>query len=164
MGSMAKNDGTRPREHAGAGPGKIFVDGLHRDTTYGNFQVRNFSTYAQCKILSWNIHEVSQHDLLSKGNMIDLAGSKVEIKKAEPKKVSNQPASYGREPLAWSFGDSFGGGGYGPGPYRIPGGFGGSSGGYGVGAGEFGGGFDRGLGGILGESSLGYSSRLGSYG
>ncbi|RZR80284.1 hypothetical protein BHM03_00006279 [Ensete ventricosum] len=140
MGSMAKNDGTRPREHAGAGPGafssslnlylfgrrKIFVDGLHRDTTYGNFQV--------------------------------------EIKKAEPKKVSNQPASYGREPLAWSFGDSFGGGGYGPGPYRIPGGFGGSSGGYGVGAGEFGGGFDRGLGGILGESSLGYSSRLGSYG
>ncbi|RWW83999.1 hypothetical protein BHE74_00007441, partial [Ensete ventricosum] len=91
-------------------------------------------------------------------------GPRVEIKKAEPKKVSNQPASYGREPLAWSFGDSFGGGGYGPGPYRIPGGFGGSSGGYGVGAGEFGGGFDRGLGGILGESSLGYSSRLGSYG
>lgn len=97
----------------------------------------------------------------------------MEVKTAEPKKVSNQPASYGSEPRPRSFSDSFGGlgntysgfggGGYGPGPYRTPEGFGG----YGVGAGEFGGGyggFDRGLGGNLGESSVGHSSRLGSYG
>ncbi|RWW26006.1 hypothetical protein GW17_00009631, partial [Ensete ventricosum] len=88
-------------------------------------------------------------------------------RKQNRRKPQTSRLHIGREPLAWSFGDSFGGGGYGPGPYRIPGGFGGSSGGYGVGAGEFGGGyggFDRGLRGILGESSLGYSSRLGSYG
>lgn len=32
-------------------------------------------------------------DLLASGNMIDLSGSKVEIKKAEPKKSSNPPES-----------------------------------------------------------------------
>ncbi|KAG1327408.1 heterogeneous nuclear ribonucleoprotein 1 [Cocos nucifera] len=117
-------------------------------------------------------------DLLANGNMIDLAGSQVEIKKAEPKKASNPPPpAYGGEPRARSFGDrfgdfgnsysSFGGGGFGPASYRNPGGFGGRFGGYGAGGSEFGGGyggFGGGLGGYRGESSFGYSSRLGSYG
>ncbi|XP_038978408.1 heterogeneous nuclear ribonucleoprotein 1-like [Phoenix dactylifera] len=120
-------------------------------------------------------------DLLTKGNMIDLAGSQVEIKKAEPKKASNPPPhAYGSEPRSRSFGDgfgdfgnsysSFGGGEFGPASYRTSGGLGGrfgGYGGYGAGGGEFGGGyggFGGGLGGYRGESSLGYSSRLGSYG
>ncbi|XP_072992330.1 uncharacterized protein [Typha latifolia] len=120
-------------------------------------------------------------DLLANGNMIDLAGSQVEIKKAEPKKASNPPPpAFGREPRARSFGDEFGGygssyssygsAGFGPASYRNSGGLGGrlgGYGGYGDGAGEFGGGyggFGGGLGGYRGEPSLGYSSRFGSYG
>ncbi|RWR95011.1 heterogeneous nuclear ribonucleoprotein 1 [Cinnamomum micranthum f. kanehirae] len=120
-------------------------------------------------------------DLLANGNMIDLAGSQVEIKKAEPKKNSNPPIPpFGSDSRARPFNDSFGGfgdsyggfggGGFGPASYRTPGGFGGrlgGYGGYGGGAGEFGGGyggFGGALGGYRGESSLGYSSRLGSYG
>ncbi|GMH05834.1 hypothetical protein Nepgr_007674 [Nepenthes gracilis] len=121
-------------------------------------------------------------DLLSKGNMIDFAGTQVEIKKAEPKKPSNPPPApaYGSNSRARPFGDGYGGyggpyGGFdagfgpGPGPYRTPGSLGGrlgAYGGYGSGA-EFSGygGFGSGsLGGYRGESSLGYSSRFGPYG
>ncbi|RWV81656.1 hypothetical protein GW17_00056905, partial [Ensete ventricosum] len=151
-------------------------------------------------------------DLLAKrGNMIDLAGSKVslalcligrlkvalawaslymmlclvEIKKAEPKKSGNAPPpAFGGESRARHFGDSFGGfggnyggfgggggggggSGYGPSSYRTPGGYGprpgGGYGGYGSVAGEFGG-YAGGLGDYRGESSLGYTSRFGSYG
>ncbi|KAF8031740.1 hypothetical protein BT93_D0834 [Corymbia citriodora subsp. variegata] len=121
-------------------------------------------------------------DMLSKGNMIEMAGTKVEIKKAEPKKASNPPPSsaFGSNSRGRSFNDGFGGfgggsyggfdGGYGPGPYRTPGGFGSRLGGYGYGSGggEFGGsygGYGGGsLGGYRGESSLGYSSRFAPYG
>ncbi|KAM7499020.1 hypothetical protein LguiA_023434 [Lonicera macranthoides] len=119
-------------------------------------------------------------ELLSNGNMIDMAGTQVEVKKAEPKKSSNQlPApAYGSKSRARSFSDDFGGfgnsyggfdGGFGPGPYRTPGGFGRLGGGYGGygGGSEFGGYGDYGssaLGGYRGESSLGYTSRFGTYG
>ncbi|XP_027170282.1 heterogeneous nuclear ribonucleoprotein 1 [Coffea eugenioides] len=118
--------------------------------------------------------------LLSDGNMIDMAGTQVEIKKAEPKKPSNPaPASaYGSESRGRPYGDNFGGfgnsyssfssGGFGPAPYRSFGGIGGRYGDYGGynGGGEFGrygdfGGSD--YVGYRGEPSLGYSSRYGSY-
>ncbi|PON86334.1 Splicing factor-like protein [Trema orientale] len=121
-------------------------------------------------------------EILSKGNMIDMAGTQVEIKKAEPKKASNPPPApaYGSNSRARSFNDGYGGfgspyggfdGGYGPGPYRTPGGLGGRLGGgygYGSGSGEFGGGYgsfgSSSLGGYRGESSFGYTSRFGPYG
>ncbi|KAM7251345.1 hypothetical protein ACFE04_023228 [Oxalis oulophora] len=125
-------------------------------------------------------------DLLSQGNMVELAGTQVEIKKAEPKKASNPPPthSYNSNPRARSFNDSgyggFGGsyGGYNEGfgsggPYRAPGGGLGSrlgAGGYvgyGNNTGEFGRGYGSyggsSLGGYRGESSLGYSGRYGPY-
>lgn len=122
-------------------------------------------------------------EMLSKGNMVDIAGTQVEIKKAEPKKASNPPAApaYGGVSRGRSFSDGYGGfespyggfdGGYGPGPYRTPGGgLGGRLGsgyGYGSGSGEFGGGYGSfggsSLGGYRGESSFGYASRFGPYG
>ncbi|KAK8497616.1 hypothetical protein V6N13_141312 [Hibiscus sabdariffa] len=121
-------------------------------------------------------------DMLSKGNMIDMAGTQVEIKKAEPKKASNPPPahSYGSNSRGRSYDDGFGGysgsyggfdGGFGPGPYRTHGSLGGRLGGgygYGSGGGEFGGGYGgfggSSLGGYRGESSLGYSGRFGYVG
>ncbi|CAO2207113.1 unnamed protein product [Urochloa humidicola] len=123
-------------------------------------------------------------DLLANGNMIDLDGSKVEIKKAEPKKSSNPPPSgRGRSsrssydsgsrdhPSADNYGGlantygSYSGGGFGP--YRSDGGFTGSRlGSYG-GMGEFGVGYGRyyaGLGAYGAASSFGYPSRFGLYG
>lgn len=112
-------------------------------------------------------------ELLSNGNMIDLAGSQVEIKKAEPKKASNPPPSvFGSESRGRPFNESHGG-------FGISSSFGGSEvdppyrtarygdrlrsayDGY-VGTGEFGGGYDR-FGAYRGDPSLGYSSRFGSY-
>ncbi|OMO83782.1 hypothetical protein CCACVL1_11191 [Corchorus capsularis] len=80
-------------------------------------------------------------DMLSKGNMIDMAGTQVEIKKAEPKKASNPPSApaYGSNSRGRSYDDGFGG-------------YGSSYGG-----------FDGGFGGYRGESSLGYSGRFGNY-
>ncbi|KAK9084585.1 hypothetical protein Sjap_024996 [Stephania japonica] len=119
-------------------------------------------------------------DLLANGNMIDMVGTQVEIKKAEPKKASNPPpaTAFARDSRVRSFGDGiggysdsyggFGGGDFGP-PYRTPGlggrlgGYGGYGGGSELGAG-YGGFGSSGLGGYRGESSLGYSSRFGSYG
>ncbi|KAL5231383.1 hypothetical protein ABZP36_030159 [Zizania latifolia] len=111
--------------------------------------------------------------LAKKGNMIDLNGSQVEIKKAEPKKPSNPPPrSFHSEPRrhphmdgydgfgsSYNYGGSFG-------PYRSPGSFGprpGSysssygPGGYGSSYGAYGGALE----GYHGESSL-YPSRFGS--
>ncbi|KQJ98782.1 heterogeneous nuclear ribonucleoprotein A0 isoform X2 [Brachypodium distachyon] len=121
-------------------------------------------------------------DLLANGNMIDLAGSKVEIKKAEPKKSSNPPPSGGSDSrsaysrdsrdrpsgndhggLAGGY-NSFNGGGFGP--YRNLGAFGGSLGGHG-GVGDYHGRYGRyyaGLGGYEGMSSFGYPSRFAPYG
>ncbi|KAK4399138.1 Heterogeneous nuclear ribonucleoprotein 1 [Sesamum angolense] len=71
--------------------------------------------------------------LLADGNMIDMAGTQVEIKKAEPKKPSNPtPApAYGSDSRARAYGDSYGGfgssyssfgsGGFGPASYRSMG-------------------------------------------
>ncbi|KAK6238716.1 hypothetical protein QUC31_004185 [Theobroma cacao] len=123
-------------------------------------------------------------NMLANGNMIDMEGTQVEIKKAEPKKASN-PApgpAYGSESRARSYNDGYGGfgdyggfgsgGGFGAAPYRSFGGFGsrfGDYGGYGGGGADFGGsyaGFGGGAGafsGYRGESSFGYSSRFGSY-
>ncbi|XP_020114449.1 heterogeneous nuclear ribonucleoprotein 1-like [Ananas comosus] len=112
-------------------------------------------------------------DLVAKGNLIDLAGTKVEIKKAEPKKAPNaRPPAFGSESRARSFCDDFGGsysnferGGFGPASYRTSGGFGGMIGGYGGEfGGEYGGGFSGGFGSYSGGSSVGYFSRFGSYG
>ncbi|KAJ7963584.1 Heterogeneous nuclear ribonucleoprotein 1 [Quillaja saponaria] len=120
-------------------------------------------------------------ELLSKGNMIDMAGTQVEIKKAEPKKASNPPPApaYGSNSRARSFNDGYGGyggsyggyddGGFGPGPYRTAGLSGRLGGGYGYAnaSGEYGSGYagfgSSSLGGYRAESSLGYSSRFGPY-
>ncbi|XWS36680.1 hypothetical protein CRYUN_Cryun20dG0106100 [Craigia yunnanensis] len=119
-------------------------------------------------------------NMLANGNMIDMEGTQVEIKKAEPKKASN-PApgpAYGSESRARSYNDGFGGfgdyggfggdGGFGPAPYRSFSRFG-DYGGYVGGVADFGGsygGFGGGGGGFpgyRGDSSFGYSSRFGSY-
>ncbi|XP_031092047.1 heterogeneous nuclear ribonucleoprotein 1-like [Ipomoea triloba] len=120
-------------------------------------------------------------NILADGNMLDMSGTQVEIKKAEPKKPSySAPApAYGSEPRGRGYADNYGGfgnnyssfdsGGFGPASYRSYGGLGGGRfGEYGYGAGEYGGrygdfaGGDFG-GGYRGEPSLGYSSRFGSY-
>ncbi|KAL0460318.1 UNVERIFIED_CONTAM: Heterogeneous nuclear ribonucleoprotein 1 [Sesamum latifolium] len=120
--------------------------------------------------------------LLADGNMIDMAGTQVEIKKAEPKKPSNPtPApAYGSDSRARAYGDSYGGfgssyssfgsGGFGPASYRSMGsGLGGRFGDYGGygGGSEFGGRYGDYASsefGYRGDGPLGYSSRFGSYG
>ncbi|KAJ7964674.1 Heterogeneous nuclear ribonucleoprotein 1 [Quillaja saponaria] len=120
-------------------------------------------------------------NLLANGNRINMDGTQVEIKKAEPKKSSN-PAplpAFGSDSRARryndgfsGFGDSysgFGSGGYGPASHRSLGGFGGrlsEYGGYGGGddfGGSFGGYGGSGFADYRGESSFGYPSRYGSY-
>ncbi|KAL7592398.1 hypothetical protein Lser_V15G34930 [Lactuca serriola] len=135
--------------------------------------------------------EQTVDEILVNGNMIDMNGTQVEIKKAEPKKPSNPaPNSYTREPRGRGYTDSFdgfddsyggyggvgggGGGGYGPPSYRSYGALPtryGDYGPYGPGASEFGsrygefggdyGGYRGGGGG--GEPPLGYSSRFSSF-
>jgi heterogeneous nuclear ribonucleoprotein A1/A3 len=108
--------------------------------------------------------------LAKKGNMIDLNGSQVEIKKAEPKKPSNQPPrSFDSEPRshpsvdryegfgsAYNYGGSFG-------PYRSPGSLGARPGSYSNAyrPADYGNSYGGALGGYRGEPSL-YSSRYGS--
>ncbi|KAJ9153970.1 hypothetical protein P3X46_027352 [Hevea brasiliensis] len=179
---------------------KIFVGGIPSSVTED--ELKNFfSKYG--KVVEHQIirdHETNRSrgfgfiifdseeivdEMLSEGNMIDVAGTQVEIKKAEPKKASNPPPApaYGSNSRGRTYNDSFGGfggsygvfdGGFGPGPYRTPGGlgsrFGGGGGGYGYGSdgGDFGAGYGSfggsSLGGYRGESSLGYSGRFGPYG
>ncbi|XP_049412496.1 heterogeneous nuclear ribonucleoprotein 1-like [Solanum stenotomum] len=110
-------------------------------------------------------------NLLADGNRMDMMGTQVEIKKAEPKKPSN-PASapaYGSNSRGRGYGDSYGGfadsynsfdsGAFGPASYRS---FGSRYGDYGYGGryGDFG---SSEFGGYRGDPSLGYSSRFGSY-
>lgn len=175
---------------------KIFVGGLPSSLTEDNFKnfFARYGTVVDHQIMF--DHETKRSrgfgfivfdseqvvdDLLANGNMIDLAGSKVEIKKAEPKKSSNPPPSHGRNARsAYDSGsrdhpsaDSYGlAGAYGNyrsgafGPYRSDAGFGGRLGSYG-GVGEFGGAYSRyyaGLGGYGSMSSFGYPSRFGLYG
>lgn len=95
--------------------------------------------------------EQSVDDLLAKGNKLDMAGSQVEIKKAEPKKPNPPPApskryNDSRSTFGGGYGDSyggfggsnFGGGGGGGGGYRSAGAYGGRGGVYG-GYGSYGG-------------------------
>ncbi|KAL6859053.1 hypothetical protein ACP4OV_018055 [Aristida adscensionis] len=177
---------------------KIFVGGLPSTLTEDDFRnfFTNYGAVVDHQIM--RDHETKRSrgfgfivfaseqvvdNLLANGNMIDLAGSKVEIKKAEPKKSSNPPPSvYGRnsrsardsDPRSHPSADNYGGvasvyGNYnsgGFGPYRSDGGFGVRLGSYG-GMGGFGDGYGRyyaGLGGYGGASSFGYPSRFGLYG
>ncbi|CAI0437761.1 unnamed protein product [Linum tenue] len=181
---------------------KIFVGGIPSSVTEDEFQefFSQHGTVVEHQII--RDHETNRSrgfgfiifdceevvdELLSKGNMIDMAGTQVEIKKAEPKKPSNLPPpgpAYGSNSRSRSFNDGFAAGGYsspyggfdgefGPGPYRTPGGMGSrlGGGGYGYGNGgpEYGGGGygnfgGSGIGGYRGEPSLGYSGRFGPYG
>ncbi|CAL5203536.1 unnamed protein product [Lathyrus oleraceus] len=123
--------------------------------------------------------------LLADGNMIDMDGTQVEIKKAEPKKSSSSASfpPFGSDSRSRSYNDGFGGfgdsyggfpgGGYGPASYRSLGGYTArlsDYGGYGGGD-DFSGGFGGyggsggagGYAGYRGESSFGYSGRYGSY-
>ncbi|CAN1242561.1 Heterogeneous nuclear ribonucleoprotein 27C, partial [Linum perenne] len=177
---------------------KIFVGGIPSSVTEDDLQ-EFFSKYG--RVVEHQIirdHETNRSrgfgfiifdseeivdELLSNGNMIDMADTQVEIKKAEPKKASNPPTSpaYGTNSRGRSFNDGFDGGyaspyggfdgGFGPGPYRTPGGMGSRLGGgygYGSGGAEYGGGYGSfggsNLGGYRGEPSLGYSGRFGPYG
>ncbi|CAO2187792.1 unnamed protein product [Urochloa humidicola] len=94
--------------------------------------------------------------LAKKGNMIDLNGSQVEIKKAEPKKPSNPPPrSLDSEPRGRPYAESYDGFGSTDGsfgPYRSPGGFGAYGGGS----------YSGGLAGAYGRDAGGYGGS--SYG
>ncbi|KAK9107354.1 hypothetical protein Syun_023365 [Stephania yunnanensis] len=89
-------------------------------------------------------HEQVVDDLLANGNMIDMVGTQVEIKKVSQRKPQTHPpaiAAFARDSRTRSFGDGIGGysdsyfGGGDFGPYRTPclggrlGGYGGYSGG-----------------------------------
>ncbi|CAN6449273.1 unnamed protein product [Victoria cruziana] len=167
---------------------KIFVGGVPTTVTEEDFK-NFFSKFGEVKehqilrdhttnrsrgfgFITFDSEQVVD-ELLSKGNRIDMAGTQVEIKKAEPKKGGNPPPSKfynDPRPPYGGFGDSYGGfggggGDYGASSYRS-GTFGGRPGGYGgYGGSEFSSGYEgyggSGLGGYRGESSLGYSSRYG---
>ncbi|KAL5231092.1 hypothetical protein ABZP36_029868 [Zizania latifolia] len=178
---------------------KIFVGGLPQTLTEDDFMhfFAKYGTVVDHQIMRDHQTKRSRgfgfivfssdqvvDDLLANGNMIDLAGAKVEIKKAEPKKSSNPPPSaygsasrsaYGRDSRGHSSGNDYGGlasaysnySGGGFGPYRNHGGYGGGSlSGYG-GMGQYGVAYGRyyaGLGGPGGMSPFGYSSSVGQYG
>ncbi|KAG9448535.1 hypothetical protein H6P81_008500 [Aristolochia fimbriata] len=177
---------------------KIFVGGIPSTITEDEFKnffskygkvvdhqiIRDHSTN-RSRGFGFIIFDTEQvvDEMLAKGNMIDFAGTKVEIKKAEPKKASNPPPApyFGSEARGRPFNDGlggfadsysgYGGSGFGPASYRTPGGLGsrlGSYGGYGGSASEYGNGYGgfggSSLGSYRGESSFGYSSRIGSYG
>ncbi|XP_059282602.1 heterogeneous nuclear ribonucleoprotein 1-like isoform X1 [Lycium ferocissimum] len=171
---------------------KIFVGGIPTTMTEDEFKefFSKFAKVTEYEIIRDHVTKRSRgfgfivfdneqvvDNLLAEGNRIDMMGTQVEIKKAEPKKPSN-PASapaYGSNSRGRGYGDSYGGfadsysgfdsGGFGPASYRSFGSRFGDYGGYG--AGEFGGRYgDFGgsdFGGYRGDPSLGYSSRFGSY-
>ncbi|KAE8699586.1 U-box domain-containing protein 3-like isoform 1 [Hibiscus syriacus] len=169
---------------------KIFVGGIPTSITEDEFK-NFFSKYG--KVVEHEIirdhatkrsrgfgfivfdNETIVDDMLANGNMIDMEGNQVEIKKAKPKKASAPGPAYGSESRSRSYNHGFGGfddyGGFGPAPYRSYGDFGsrfGDYGGYGGAGAEFGGsygGFGGGGGfsGYRGDPSFGYSSRYGSY-
>ncbi|KAJ8528360.1 hypothetical protein K7X08_022052 [Anisodus acutangulus] len=176
---------------------KVFVGGIPTTMNEDEFKgfFSKFGKVTDCEIIRDHVSKRSRgfgfivfdneqvvDTVLSEGNMIDMLGTQVEIKKAEPKKPSNSasgPAfgseSRGRGAYNDSYGgfgnsynSSFGSSGFGPSSYRSSGGMGGRFGDYGgYGGGEFGGRYgDFGggeFGGRYGDPSLGYSSRYGSY-
>ncbi|KDP46415.1 hypothetical protein JCGZ_10255 [Jatropha curcas] len=122
--------------------------------------------------------EQAVDDLLARGNKLDLAGTQVEIKKAEPKKPNpplppSKRYNDSRHAFGGGFGESydgyggsgFGSGGGSGGPYRSGGAYGGRANSYGgYNGGEFGGygGYGSGnIGAYRGDPSFGYSSRYG---
>lgn len=124
--------------------------------------------------------EEAVDDLLSKGNRIEFAGTKVEIKKAEPKKPNPPPStskrySESRSSYGSGFGDAYGGG-YGGGGYGGAASYRGGAAAYGGRAGAYGGGYGGsefggygGYGAVGGAyrgdlSSYGYSGRYGATG
>jgi len=179
---------------------KIFVGGIPTSVTEDEFK-NFFSKYGKVvehEIIRDHVTKRSRgfgfivfdndqvvDTVLANGNMIDMEGTQVEIKKAEPKKTSNPaPApAYGSDSRGRGYVDDFGGfgnsyssfgsGGFGPASYRSFGGLGSRFGDYGV----YGGGRGSDFGGrygdfggsdymnYRGEPSLagGYSSRFGSY-
>ncbi|KAL1330416.1 hypothetical protein HN51_047644 [Arachis hypogaea] len=155
--------------------GKVVEHEIIRDHTTKRSRGFGFIVFDSEKVVD---------NMLADGNMIDMSGTQVEIKKAEPKKSSNSaslpPFASDSRALPYydgfgGFGDSFGSFGnssFDPASYRSLGGFGGrlsSYGGYGGGydfGGSFGGsggGIGGGYAGYRGESSFGYSSRYGSF-
>ncbi|KAJ1386115.1 RNA-binding domain superfamily [Sesbania bispinosa] len=152
--------------------GKVVEHEIIRDHTTKRSRGFGFIVFDNEKVVD---------NILADGNMIDMAGTQVEIKKAEPKKSSNSTSlpPFASDSRARSYGDGFGGfgdsyggfasGGYGPASYRSLGGFGGRLGDYGgYGGDDFNGSFGGyggagGYAGFRGESSFGYSSRYGSY-
>ncbi|CAN4082403.1 unnamed protein product [Withania somnifera] len=120
--------------------------------------------------------EKSVEDILAIGNRLEFAGTQVEIKKAEPKRPNAPPpAPFRRQgppraAFGGGFSDSYGGygdSGFGAGPYRSGGSYGGRSGAFGgydvAGMGGYGayGGNGAYRGGFREEASFGYSSRYG---
>ncbi|KAK4344191.1 hypothetical protein RND71_037285 [Anisodus tanguticus] len=176
---------------------KVFIGGIPTSMNEDEFK-GFFSKYGKvtdCEIIRDHVSKRSRgfgfivfdeqvvDSFLSEGTMIDMLGTQVEIKKAEPKKPSNSASgpAYGSESRGHgayndsyggfgnSYNSSFGSGGFGPASYRSSGGMGGRFGDYGgYGAGEFGGRYGDFGGGEFGnyrgaDPSLGYSSRYGSY-
>ncbi|XP_051113218.1 heterogeneous nuclear ribonucleoprotein 1 [Andrographis paniculata] len=179
---------------------KIFVGGLPTSVTEDEFKIF-FSKYGKVvehEIIRDHVTKRSRgfgfivfdseqvvDNLLSDGNMIDMLGTQVEVKKAEPKKPSYPPPapayssdSRGRGGYADSYGgggfgssySNFGSGSYGTASYRSLGsGLGGRFGDYGGygGTSELGGRYGDYGGsefGYRGDGPLGYTSRFGSYG
>ncbi|KAI9084643.1 hypothetical protein K1719_033425 [Acacia pycnantha] len=152
--------------------GKVVEHEIIRDHTTKRSRGFGFIVFDSEKVVD---------NLLANGNMIDMVGTQVEIKKAEPKKASNPPSfpPFGSDrarPYSDGYGgfgesySSFGSGSFGPASYRSLGGFGSRLGDYGgYGGDEFGdsfggyGGGGGGFAGYRGDSSFGYSSRYGSY-
>lgn len=175
---------------------KIFVGGLPPTLTEDDFKdfFENFGAVVEHQIMhdhqtrrsrgfGFVVFDSEQvvDELLAKGNMIDLAGSKVEIKKAEPKKSTNPPPSAGsdsrsaygrvsrdrpsRDDVGVGLADAYSSYGSGFGPYRNHPSFAGSLGNGGVG--DYHGRYGRyppGIGSYEGMSSYGYPSRFGPYG
>ncbi|KAA8524894.1 hypothetical protein F0562_011317 [Nyssa sinensis] len=175
---------------------KIFVGGIPTSVTEDEFK-NFFSKYGKVvehEIIQDHVSKRSRgfgfivfdreqevDSILANGNMIDMAGTEVEIKKAEPKKPSNplHASASGSDSRGRAYGDSFrgfgdsysgfGSGSFGPASYRSLGGLGSRLGEYDgySGSSELAGRYgDFGSSdsvGYRGESSLGYSSRFGSY-
>ncbi|GAB4848080.1 hypothetical protein Ancab_002742 [Ancistrocladus abbreviatus] len=161
---------TIPRGAAGVKDFKtkrIFVGGIPTSVSEEEFK-EFFSNFGEVKehqimrdhfsnhsrgfgFITFNTEEAVD-GLLSRGNMIEFAGTKVEIKNAKPKKPNAPKSAYGD-----GFGDGYGGygggGGFGPGPYWAGGGtYGGRASAYSDYVGTEFGGF-----GGYGRSSLGAS-------
>ncbi|KAL3653148.1 hypothetical protein CASFOL_002829 [Castilleja foliolosa] len=174
---------------------KVFVGGIPTSVTEDEFKsfFSKFGKVVEHEIIKDHVSKRSRgfgfiifdndqvvDSLLADGNMIDMAGIQVEVKKAEPKKPSNPtPApAYSSDSRGRAYSDSYNGfgssyrnygsGDFAPSSYRSMGsGHGGRFGDYGYGAGgEFGGRYgDYGSGefGYRGDGPLSYSGRFGAY-